>query len=746
MATTARTRADPAAILTAYLRILQGKLAGLTNESPEALLSGPVTDLIESFGSVSGRPGVQLRGQAKEGEIGIPDFSVKAGLLAIGHVETKAPGDGADVLRFRKGHNKEQWERFQRLPNILYTDGIEFALYRSGERVGKVLALSFDEDDPEQEADPSEAAELAALLAEFLSWKAVAPRTLPELAERLAPLCAVLRDAVGARLGIPGSEVRWAADEFRRALFPGHTPEEIADAFAQVCAYSMLLARDSGAKDLTAAEIERSLKHGHPVLGRVVRILLDESTEEELGWALDPVRSLVEAVDFETLRAGRPLPGMTARDQTWLYFYETFLAKYDPKLRDQYGVYYTPQQVIHAQVALLDELLRSRLGKSLGFASPGVTVLDPAVGTGSYPIRVVERAAETAANKLGEKAVSESVKALASNLHAFELLVGPYSVAHLRLAEAIADYGVSVPGEAIRVYLTDTLDSPYEEPARLTRLLEPLVEEQRRAIKVKSEATEVLVCLGNPPYERGRRIGEGGAEAGGWVVHGEGKAEEARRKPIFESFLEPARAAGLGGHLKNIYNEYAYFWRWAIWKVFERGDAGEFSDRPGLVSYISASSYLAGPGFAGMREWMRRACDEIWVIDLGGEGRGARKEENVFAIQTPVAIAILLREGKAGPETPAKVHYSRVGGSREEKLAVLEKIERLADLDWADCPAGWNESFLPQSGTDWQALPLLADLFPWQHSGMQLKRTWPVAPTRKCLEGGIWPSAPFFTP
>ncbi len=95
----------------------------------------------------------------------------------------------------------------------------------------------------------------------------------------------------------------------------------------------MLLARSRGAERLGPGEVERTLGHAHPVLGRVVRLLVDEATESELGWALDTVRALVEAGDFPTLEA-------RAGADAWLYFYETFLARYDPRLRDQYGVYY----------------------------------------------------------------------------------------------------------------------------------------------------------------------------------------------------------------------------------------------------------------------------------------------------------------------------------------------------------------------------------------------------------------------
>ena len=124
---------------------------------------------------------------------------------------------------------------------------------------------------------------------------------------------------------------------------------------------------------------------------------------------------------------------------------------------------------------------------------------------------------------------------------------------------------------------------------------------------------------------------------------------EEGQKAILEDFLEPARKAGFGIHLKNLYNQYVYFIRWALWKVFEH----ESAVGPGVVSFITASSYLDGDAFSGMREHMRRVCDHIDIIDLGGEGRGTRKNENVFAIQTPVAVLVAWRKAKKGATKPA---------------------------------------------------------------------------------------------
>jgi hypothetical protein len=266
-----------------YMDRLRARQAVRERESPEALLADLVPWLIRGVAGILSRPNVDLLGQAYEGGLGRPDFSVRDGPLMIGHVETKPPRVGADVRRFR-AHDREQWKRFTKLPNVLYTDGLEFALYRSGERAGPVIDL---------ESNGSEAPGLHAsraigeLLGNFLSWRAVAPTSLVDLAEQLAPLCSLLRDAVADQLGRPESEVSKAAREVEDALFASRPTDEVADAFAQVCAYSMLLARSRGATRLDSSEIERTLGHSHPGLGRVVRLLVDEATEAELGWALD---------------------------------------------------------------------------------------------------------------------------------------------------------------------------------------------------------------------------------------------------------------------------------------------------------------------------------------------------------------------------------------------------------------------------------------------------------------------------
>ncbi len=346
--------------------------------------------------------------------------------------------------------------------------------------------------------------------------------------------------------------------------------------------------------------------------------------------------------------------------------------------------------------------------RPLGFAEPDVVVLDPAVGTGTYLLAALEVGAEAAAPLPGPAARAERITTMARNMYGFELLVGPYAVAQLRLAERILAMKGELPEEGPRVLLTDTLESPHAAPqqfAHVPLFEKRLAEENRRARAVK-ENLDILVCLGNPPYFRH----EAGEERG-W---------------IHEKLTDFLRDAP-GVHRKNLYNLYVYFWRWALWKVFETGS------RRGVVTFISASSYLRGPGFAGMRRQMRELFDELWIIDLGGEGRGARRSENVFAIQTPVAIAIGYREADSTTAEPATVSYTRIDGTREEKLAALAAISSFDDIAWEECFDDWLGPLLPRQHGDYFSWPALTDLFPWQHSGVQFKRTWPIAPSRELL-------------
>lgn len=232
-------------------------------------------------------------------------------------------------------------------------------------------------------------------------------------------------------------------------------------------------------------------------------------------------------------------------------------------------------------------------------------------------------------------------------------------------------------------------------------------------------STHHSVCVGNPPYMRVQR-----QSAGGWIAH-----PPDGGRSLFDDIHEPARKHTIFSHQASLYNLYVYFWRWAIWKAFEQTPSG-----PGVVGFITASSWLTGPGFLGLRQLVRELADDIYIIDLSGDNLGARTDENVFPIQTPVAIAILVRHGDSDRSTRARVNYSRILGTRHEKLAALEQLD-FPSVAWIRGPDSWHAPLIPRSGgVDWQDHPALIDLMPWQQPGCMWNRTWPIAPDCAVLE------------
>ena len=690
--------------------------AGQVRAQPEDQLKAPVVRLLEQAGTALGLS-VVARTEATAGEYGVrPDVGVAVGGLLTGHVELKAPGKGVRPRAFTDEHDREQFRRLADHPNLVYADGNAWALYRKGELIGQIVTAAGDiRTDGVTAYSDADCISLELLLRDFLLWQPIVPGSPKALAEVLAPLTRLLREAVAESLRLPGSSLADLAGEWRNVFFPDADDAQFADAYAQTVTYALLLARVEGETDLHSRAADR-LDARHGLLAQVLRVLAQPAARAEVEAPvslLERVIGAVEPGELEKRARGRDI---------WLYFYEDFLGAYDPRLRRQRGVYFTPAQVVKAQVNLVAQLLRERFDRELGFASDDVVVLDPAVGTGTYLLAALEHGAAAVESAFGPGAVAGRATAMAAAFHGFELLVGSYAVAHLRLAQDVLRVGGELPVDGTHVYLTDTLESPFAAPqakAHVPLFERKLAEENERARHVKAE-TPVLVCLGNPPYFRQVIDPEDAGvveRQGGWV-----REDEEGKVGILRDFLRDTP----GIHAKNLYNLYVYFWRWALWKVCERGP------RQGIVSFITASSYLRGPGFAGMRRHMRETFDELWILDLGGEGRGARRSENVFAIQTPVAIAIGVRS-EPRDDVPAEVRYTRIEGTEAEKLARLADIHGFHDLVWETCLDGWTEPFLPRAAGDYFAWPALTDLFPWQHSGVQMKRTWPIAPDRDTL-------------
>jgi hypothetical protein len=704
--------------LQEFAEKVTAKFSSLGSGEPEDQLRAPVEKLFSSFGEIISREIVLTGEPLLRDRLGKPDFAVYDGQVLIGYIEVKAPGKGTNPELF-KGHDRDQWCRFKSMPNLIYADGNEWSLYRSGELFKKRVRLSGDiRTESRSAVEENNAISLFQLFAEFLSWTPIVPLKPKELAGFLAPYCWLIREEVLDGLNAGKSPLKSLREEIKKLLFPDATDQQFADAYAQTIIFALLLSHLEGANVLDLMSAYKTLESQHLLLSRSLQFLTDPLVLKEISSSVPLAQRVIHEIPLEVMKSA------SLEEEPWLFFYEHFLAKYDPKLRKSWGVYYTPVEVVCCQVRLIDEVLTRYLGKDMGFVEPGVITLDPALGTGTYLLGIVDHALKRVEIEEGPGAVKGGARSLTHNLHGFEWMVGPYAVAQLRFATALTSRGVKLPPAGIGIYLTNTLESPHVKPPAPPLFHRPIALEHERALKVK-DAEQVLVCLGNPPYGRHEAADEENrAITGGWVRYGD-KNEPA----ILEDFIEPARKAGHGVHLKNLYNQYVYFIRWALWKVFEHKTA----TGPGIVSFITASSYLEGDAFSGLREHMRRICDHIDIIDLGGEGRGTRKDENIFAIKTPIAVFVAWRKERKKDNTPATVRYTRIEGDREEKLKILGGIKSSGTLSWFNVPSEWQAAFRPAVSGEFATWPNITDLFPWQSNGVQVKRTWPVGPSREVL-------------
>ena len=482
------------AVLKSFAANLQAKLSLPGTASPEDQLKTPVTELLSVFGSSFGMS-VESQTEAHLAEHQVrPDIAVFVSKLICGYIELKAPGLGANAPKLKGEHNKAQWHKLKSLPNLIYTDGQEWALYRDGNLQGSIVRL---DDDPvkhgKNAVSKANANALGALFRDFLAWEPIVPSKPKLLAQYLAPLTRFLRSEVEAALADPDSAATLLATEWRRYFFPEADDGQFADSYAQTVTYAMLLARIYGADDLDPAFAASRLDKNNGVLAIALERLGQKEARKELRVGFELLQRSLTALDpYELLKDG---------PNVWLYFYEDFLAAYDPKLRNDYGVYYTPRAVVEFQVRLVSELLETRFKKTVGFADDGVVFIDPAVGTGTYLVAAVKNGLAKVHDRYGKGSVPGRAAQMARNMHGFEVLIGPYAVAHLRLTQALESEGATLKNR-LNIYLADTLDSPHTAPpGGLTLTYRVLTNEHEAARKVKSEG-EILVCIGNPPYDR----------------------------------------------------------------------------------------------------------------------------------------------------------------------------------------------------------------------------------------------------
>ncbi|MCW8306610.1 N-6 DNA methylase [Acidiphilium sp. PA] len=324
------------------------------------------------------------------------------------------------------------------------------------------------------------------------------------------------------------------------------------------------------------------------------------------------------------------------------YFYEPFLEYFDPQLRRDLGVWYTPPEIVTYMVERVDRLLRSELGIADGLADESVVVLDPCCGTGSFLVAVLARIRRTLEGKgLGSLVGAELKRAAMTRVHGFEIMTAPLVIAHWQIGEALAEAGAPLGmAERASVFLTNALTGWSESGEKPPIPGFEMLTQERSAARVVKRAAPILVVLGNPPYN---------AYAG--------------TAPEAEGDLVTPYKAGLqsewGVKKFNLDDLYVRFFRIAERRIAEGAVGAAGAPRRGIVAYISNYSWLSGASFVVMRKRLLESFDRIWIDNLNGDSRETGKvtpegepdpsvfstERNREGIRVGTAIAMLVRTG-----------------------------------------------------------------------------------------------------
>jgi hypothetical protein len=629
-------------MLKAYLGEIfkVGRKGDATEESYYKVLAS----LLETFARSISRPRTEVTISPKKTDAGNPDFRVWDGRQHIvGYIEAKPP----EQENLEKIEESEQLKRYRSaFANVILTNFFEFRLYRDGLLVDEVaigrpfIARQLKVVPPIENQD-----KFLDLLNKFFTFSLPRQYTPEALAKALALRTHYLCEQVLLELGRSNGNLMGFYKAFQQHLIAGLTEEDFADMYAQTITYGLFAAstRCKGEfnKRLAFDNIPRTIG----ILRDVFRFVSLGEPGPELDWIVEDIADVLAVADVKNVlhkyfverRGSDPI----------MHFYETFLAQYNPKEREQRGVYYTPQEVVSYIVRSLNIILKDYFGKGEGFATSSVTVLDPAAGTLTFLAQAASVAANDFSTRYGTGGVSELIsKHILKNFYAFELMMAPYAIAHLKMGFLLEELGYKLgEDERFKLYLTNTLELEALAESDLPGM-SSLSAESHAAGEIKKE-TPILVILGNPPYSGHS------ANKGPWISKEIRQYYKVDGKNLDEK------------NPKWLQDDYVKFIRFAQWKIDRAGE--------GALGFITNHSYLDNPTFRGMRQSLMQSFDQIYVLDLHGNKKKKEKcpdgseDKNVFDIQQGVAILLAVKK----PGLKRKVSHADCWGLRQLKYEWL---------------------------------------------------------------------------
>jgi predicted helicase len=607
-----------------YLREI-GRIQG-RGDATEHTYRPAFKALVESFGK-----GVCATNEPKRVACGAPDFIVDRRDVPIGFVECKDIDTPLDETE-----KTDQLERYLGgFENLILTDYLEFRYYVGGEQkmqVNLARIAGKGKLTPAQGAD----AQLVALFDAFLTAEAPTITTPKDLAKRMANIARIIRAAIEKAFALEADTgtLHGELESFRATILRDIDPQRFADMYAQTVCYGMFSARvnvpDQKADTFTREHAAYDLPRTNPFLREVFEYIAGTKLDPSIVWAVDHLADTLRHCNMGEIL--KDLGKATRKEDPVLHFYETFLAAYDPTLRETRGVYYTPVPVVSYIVRSIDKILKSDFACPDGLAdnsklTVGITdatqkgrktqqevhrvqILDPAMGTGTFLYETIRLIHEALAASRGVWASQHGYVAqhLLPRLYGFELMMAPYAVAHLKLGWLLKDTKYDFPGDQrLRVYLTNTLEKAEVLIPPRFAFANQIAREANAASQVKTDCP-IMVIMGNPPYS-------------GLSVNMNKWVDGLLKKPL------PLKGGAQGYYTVDgkplgerkvwLQDDYVKFVRFAQYRIELTGY--------GVLGFITNHAYLDNPTFRGMRQSLMQTFDEIYVLDLHGNVKKGKR-------------------------------------------------------------------------------------------------------------------------
>lgn len=588
-----------------------------------------------------------------------PDFAIIKNQVPILYIETKDIGVSLDKIE-----KSEQMSRYFGYANLILTDYLEFRFYRNGIAYGEPIKIAdFNKKTRTINEHEEKFEQLFRRLIDFTKSHKEPIKSGSHLAKIMGGKAQRIRDNIREYLKDDSSVTNDTLKVYKtikRLLVHDLDLESFSDMYAQTIVYGLFVARfhDDSPDSFTRQEARELIPNSNPFLRHFFDHIVGPDFDKRLEYIVDELCEVFSHSNIEKLMNDfykKSSKSKTTHDPV-IHFYEDFLKEYDSELRKKMGAYYTPTPVVRFMTRSVDYLLKKEFGLKKGLADTTkikdgkthrVQVLDPAVGTGTFISAVIREIYKNFTNQQGRwpKYVHND---LLPRIHGFELMMAPYTIAHLKLGMAFKETGFKYFNRRLGIYLTNSLEKDDEQENLFTSfgLADSIAQESKEAQKIKNE-TPIMVVIGNPPYS------VSSSNKGKWITH----LIKSYKENLDEKNIQP------------LSDDYIKFIRFAE-KFIETNENG-------IVAMITNNSFIDGDIHRQMRKHLLKTFDDIYILDLHGNSKkreispDGSKDENVFNIMQGVSINIFIKKTNSNNKLANIYHYD-LYGKRKEKYNSLD--------------------------------------------------------------------------